>query len=311
MFKEFENMVELSIIVPVYNVEKYICKCLDSILAQTFSDFEVILVDDGSTDASGKICDDYAKKDNRIVVIHRENGGLSAARNTGIKYANGAFIAFVDSDDYIAPNMYETLINVSKETGADIVKCGFHEFVDDNITVKKTFSEVKVMDNYSGQSLLPLYYEGVLYTVVWNGIYSSNLGKTVVYPEGYINEDNYASPMYLHLSKKIALIPDCFYYYRQNYSGLSKSEAPNKKPLDVMVCYSMLHEELCSRGLKYSSFVKKLRKLMARTIYKLVQAKKFVVHMDKSFFCFVIRNLSLPRAIKMFIWMFLRRIVLK
>ncbi len=304
-------MPYLSIIVPVYNVEKYICKCLDSILCQTFTDFELILVDDGSNDDSGAICDAYAKKDERIIVIHRSNGGLSAARNTGIKYANGVFVAFVDSDDYIAPDMYEKCINVSKQTGADMVKCGFYEFVDNEVTIKKSFSEFKVMVNYTGQTLLPLYYEGVLYTVVWNGIYSRDLAKTVIYPEGYINEDNYASPMYLHLAKRMVVISEELYFYRQNNNGLSKSEAPNKRPLDVMVCYALLHEELSSRGLMDSVFCKKLRKLMARTIYKLVQAKKFVLHMEKPFFYFVIENLSLPRMIKMFVWLHRKRIILK
>ena len=304
-------MVELSVIVPVYNVEKYIRKCIESILSQTFTDFELILVNDGSKDNSGLICDEYAKKDSRILVIHRENGGLSAARNTGIKYANGNYITFVDSDDYIAPEMYETLINVSKSSGADMVKCGYYEFIDDVVTAKKSFSEIQIIDNIDGQTFLPMYYQGVLYTVVWNGIYSSDIAKNVTYPEGYINEDNYASPLYLYFARRIALLPNELYFYRQNFNGLSKSEAPNKKPLDVLVCYALLHEELCKKGLRNSWFLKKLRKLMARTIYKLVQTKKFIVGMDKEFFKFVIKNLSLPRGIKMFIWMIQKRIILK
>ena len=100
---------EISIIVPVYNVEKYLKRCIDSILNQSFTDFELILVDDGSTDNSGEIIDEYAIKDERIKVIHKENGGLSSARNVGIEYSKGNYIAFVDSDDYINKNMYKIL----------------------------------------------------------------------------------------------------------------------------------------------------------------------------------------------------------
>ncbi|MCB8516908.1 glycosyltransferase, partial [Enterococcus durans] len=100
-------MCEISIIVPIYNVEQYLRKCVDSILAQTFTDFEVILVDDGSPDNSGAICDEYAKLDSRVRVIHKENGGLSDARNAGIEIAKGKYLGFVDSDDFIDKDMYE------------------------------------------------------------------------------------------------------------------------------------------------------------------------------------------------------------
>ncbi|MBA1325633.1 glycosyltransferase [Enterococcus faecium] len=110
----------MSIIVPVYKVEKYLRKCVDSILAQTFTDFEVILVDDGSPDNSGKICDEYAEKDNRVRVIHKENGGLSSARNAGIDVARGKYLGFVDSDDYIDEDMYEILYENLKIHDADI-----------------------------------------------------------------------------------------------------------------------------------------------------------------------------------------------
>ena len=303
-------MPDLSIIIPVYNVENYIHQCIDSILNQTFTNFELILVDDGSPDNCGKVCDEYAKKDKRIKVIHRENGGISAARNTGLQYAIGKYIAFVDSDDYVSTTMYETLIDVSRKTGADIVKCGYCEFVDNEVTGKKAFEEVKVMNNNDGQTLLRLYYEGVLYIVVWNSIYSSDLAKSVTYPEGYINEDNYASPMYLHLCKKIAVIPDTLYYYRQNYNGLSKMEAPNKKPLDKVVCYSMLHEKLCEYGLKDSWFCKKLRKRIVKYIYDLVKHKRFKLHLGQNFYLFMLNNLSVRKKVKLILWLIRKRIVL-
>lgn len=124
-------MSELSIIVPVYKVEKYLPKCIDSILAQTFKDFELILIDDGSPDNCGKICDEYAEKDNRIVVIHQENAGVSAARNAGLDIATGTYIGFVDSDDWIEPDMYEVLINTAKCKNADVAVCGFNVYTNE------------------------------------------------------------------------------------------------------------------------------------------------------------------------------------
>lgn len=117
-------MPEISIIVPVYKVEPYLRKCIDSILAQTFTDFELILIDDGSPDNCGVICDEYAAKDNRVVVVHQENAGVSAARNAGLNIARGSYIGFVDSDDWIEPEMYETMLRTAKESKADVVMCG-------------------------------------------------------------------------------------------------------------------------------------------------------------------------------------------
>ena len=117
-------MPELSIIVPVYKVEKYLPRCIDSILAQTFGDFELILIDDGSSDGCGRICDEYARKDKRIVVIHQKNMGVSAARNAGLDIARGRYIGFVDSDDWIEPQMYEVMMDAIRENGADMAVCG-------------------------------------------------------------------------------------------------------------------------------------------------------------------------------------------
>lgn len=116
-------MPKISIIVPIYNVEKYIEKCIQSILNQTFSDFELILVNDGSTDSCGEICDKYKKLDDRIIVIHKVNGGLSSARNAGIDIARGEYIGFIDSDDYIHEKMYEILYNNAITYNSDIVIC--------------------------------------------------------------------------------------------------------------------------------------------------------------------------------------------
>ena len=118
-------MDTISVIVPVYNIEGYLGKCIDSIIAQTYKDLEIILVDDGSSDHCGAICDKYAKKDNRIKVIHKPNGGLSDARNHGIEAATGSYLGFVDGDDYIEPQMYEKLHNALVENDAEMSICSF------------------------------------------------------------------------------------------------------------------------------------------------------------------------------------------
>ena len=115
----------ISIIVPVYNVEQYLDDCLISIINQTYKNIEIILIDDGSTDKSGKICDEYAKKDSRIIVIHKENGGVSSARNAGLRIAKGAYIGFVDPDDWIAEDMYEVLYSNAKKYDADVSVCKY------------------------------------------------------------------------------------------------------------------------------------------------------------------------------------------
>ena len=118
-------MKKISIIVPIFNIEKYLSRCLDSILEQTYKNLEVILVDDGSVDNSGMIADKYARKDQRIKVIHQVNQGVSAARNTGIDLATGDYIGFVDGDDYIEPDMYEILMRIIEEQQVDIAHCGY------------------------------------------------------------------------------------------------------------------------------------------------------------------------------------------
>jgi len=161
-------MPEISIIVPVYNVEKYLPRCIDSILAQTFTDFELILVDDGSPDNCGKICDEYAKKDDRIVIIHKENAGVSAARNDGLDIASGKYISFVDSDDIIHPQFYE----VMKETinGADLAYCEYVRF--DEEYRFENIEEVKHFEYESGNKFnqpdLTIY-------MVWNKLIKKDI----------------------------------------------------------------------------------------------------------------------------------------
>ena len=214
----------ISIIVPVYNVEKYICRCIDSILDQTYKDFELILVDDGSTDSSGKICDDYKKRDKRIKVIHKENGGLSSARNIGLDIAEGDYIGFIDSDDYIRKDMYEVLYNDIVKYHADISICSYKE-------VNEYFQPKNIRDNnkieiYEGiDSLNQLYKNNrVKFIVAWNKLYDKSIFKNLRYEEGKIHEDELIIHKLLLSSKLVTYNSKEMYYYLQREDSIMKKE---------------------------------------------------------------------------------------
>ena len=182
----------ISVIVPVYKVEKYIHRCVDSILAQTFTDFELILVDDGSPDNCGKICDEYAEKDNRIHVIHKENGGLSDARNAGIDWAfansDSEWITFIDSDDWIHPKYLEALYNAVKETGCEISICGYEETTGDSPKVDDINLQAVIV------STEDFFCEhNVNAVVAWGKLYKKELFREIRYPVGKLHEDEFTT----------------------------------------------------------------------------------------------------------------------
>lgn len=180
----------ISVIVAVYNIEKYLSRCIDSILAQTYKELEILLVDDGSTDSSGKICDVYAEKDSRIHVIHRENGGLSAARNTGIDQATGEYIAFVDGDDWLEPIMYQTLIDAAINNEAQLTACRYRRVFPDCIRDGSTGKITVFREPYS--MLVQQLKEDEAYMIqhaAWNKLYHRSLLENLRFPEGKWFED--------------------------------------------------------------------------------------------------------------------------
>lgn len=310
-----ENHVVISVIVPVYNVEKYLSQCIESILNQTFNNWELILIDDGSTDNSGEICDEYATKDNRIRVIHKENGGISSARNTGLNATKGDYIAFVDSDDYIAMDMFEKMLDIAIKTNADMVKCGFNEFNINSVKRTVNFGKQEILENdVNGCSLLHLYFQNVLYIVAWNAIYKRDLAVKVRFPERLINEDNYSAGLYLYYAKKTVCMNEALYYYRDVSNGLSKV-GKTKKPLDIVVVKAMLYEHLLNNGVKNNDFFTKLEKQIARVIYNLIKQNGRngvkICCMDKTFYDFVITRLSWRRRLRLGYWNLIKRFDLK
>ena len=203
----------LSIIVPVYKVENYLQKCIDSILAQTFTDFELILVEDGSPDGCPALCDAAAAKDARIRVLHQKNGGLSAARNAGLDVARGEWIGFVDSDDYIAPEMYETLYKAVQSTGADLALCDYAE-VDEAGAPCQSMHVSLSEGELTGQELLKRA-SGLMVQLAWNKLYRRAIFTQLRYPEGKLNEDLFLIPEVCLQIQKAVVVPKALYYYVQ------------------------------------------------------------------------------------------------
>lgn len=216
-------MPEISVIVPVYKVEPYLRRCVDSILGQTFTDFEVILVDDGSPDACPAICDEYAGKDERVRVIHQENGGLSAARNAGLDWvfanSDSRWISFVDSDDWVHPRFLEYLHRAVIENNTPISVCNFEKVeistnICDNISQFNCFTD-NALDFYANHYLLG--------TVSWNKLYDRLLFAQQRYPVGKLHEDAFLTYKLLYDAGSISYINECLYYYYQNNTGIMLS----------------------------------------------------------------------------------------
>ncbi|PFH85602.1 glycosyltransferase [Bacillus sp. AFS088145] len=229
---------EISIIVPVYKVEPYLKKCINSILAQTFKDFELILVNDGSPDCCGEICDDFALSDRRIKVIHKENGGLSSARNAGLKIAQGKFIAFVDSDDLIHFKMYEILHSYALKYSSEIVMCDYLEVSEgEGINSKEPTIRYKEEHYTNIEALNELYGEnGVKFVVVWNKLYKRSLFDNLAFEEDRIHEDEFIAHKLLYRSSKVTYLPIQLHFYLQRINSITQSSF-NIKHLDFIKAY--------------------------------------------------------------------------
>ena len=217
-----ESRKTISIIVPVYKTERFLNACIASILAQTFTDFELILVDDGSPDGCPALCDAAAAKDSRIRVIHQKNRGLSGARNAGLDAAEGEWIAFVDSDDTITPDFCAKLYHAAQETGAQMVVCNYRQ-VDEALTpIREQYLHVRrevltPEQALEHSTLLP-------YMVVWNKLYHRSIFAQLRFAEGKLNEDTLLIAYAYEKAEKIANIPDAMYLYRKVAGSIVNSK---------------------------------------------------------------------------------------
>lgn len=248
-------MPEISVIVPVYKVEKYLRRCVDSILLQSFTDFELILVDDGSPDGSGAICDEYAQRDTRVQVIHQENSGLSAARNAGIDAAAGEYLLFTDSDDLIHPNTLEWERQALQESGADIALCSIQRFshIDE---IQEETGAADYLEIDAEDKLFEEKAELARYVSSCGKLYRRELFSDLRFPVGRLFEDEFVIYRLYHASNKVVEVNRTLYYYYVNSSGITQTLTMEKRfdeydaQAERIAFYQNLGErELCAKAL--------------------------------------------------------------
>ena len=230
----------ISIIVPVYKVMPYLRQCVDSILNQSYHNVEILLIDDGSPDGCGGICDEYLKKDERIRVFHTENRGLSAARNLGLREAKGEYIGFVDSDDWIEPSMFEVLLKILEETHADIRVC---DFVREPDSFAKAFQPIKAV--YQGADILNALLEKQINYTVWNKLFRRELFDGLRFPDGKNYEDIALMHRIMYAANRVVVIPVTGYHYRVRPDSITRNFTA-KNLIDYADAYLDSYSFLCS-----------------------------------------------------------------
>lgn len=222
----------ISVIVPVYNVEKYLPECLESILGQSYRQLEIILINDGSTDESGVICDKYAKIDSRIKVIHQINGGAANAKNAGLRVATGEFLSFVDSDDYLEPKAYEFMIEKLKTHEADVVQCGFRNIYVDNAIEYITLLEAT---SFSTVEFLRRFTKDWTCGLLWDKLFRREIFNNIRFEEGHKIDDEFFTYQGIMNAKKIIHFSNIVYNYRKRKSSVMlRMESQQKIVLDKL-----------------------------------------------------------------------------
>ena len=238
------NQPLISVIVPVYKVEAYLDKCIRSIVDQTYHNLEIILVDDGSPDCCGKICDAWAAKDFRIQVVHKKNGGLSDARNAGVAVATGEYIGFVDSDDYIAPDMYRLLLEHIVSDNCDIAACGVEMIFEDGTPSRMlTPSGCHLLDKR--QAMEAIIKENPLKNPVWYKLYRTALIRDIPFAVGKYHEDVFWSWQAIDRAERITVFDTPCYFYLQR-SGSIMSERFSERRLDAVEAQCLRYDHLVS-----------------------------------------------------------------
>lgn len=284
-----ENML-ISIVIPVYNVEKYLKTCIESVLDQTYRDIEIILVDDGSTDSSGSICDEYAKKDSRITVIHKKNRGLGLARNSGMELVKGSFVTFLDSDDYISSTNIQELAEIVEKEGADTVLGGFSRVdVDGNVLAKeaydfKIYSDKEVQSNFFPRLMgsSPTHKDSIRPSV-WNSMYSMDIIRknNILFKSEreYAAEDIVFDIEYYRYAQKVVTISTASYNYRVTPGSLTQKYRPDRFDKSVFL-YKYIFARLKELGYSGNASVRAARQLF---VYTRMAIKQEVICRDRKF----------------------------
>lgn len=220
----------ITLIIPVYMVEPYLDRCLNSVVRQTYENLEIILVDDGSKDNCPTICDRWAKKDKRIRVIHRENGGLSAARNSGIDAAQGEYLAFVDSDDFVSEEFIDVLYQACKRTGSQIAQCRY-EYVDGDVMTKDKGEVTEPTEVFSGKEMIKgmSWRDGAYNVVAWNKLYHKSVFEGVRYPEGRIHEDEATTHKLFYQAEQVVFVYRFLYGYYTGGTSITRDKFSLKR----------------------------------------------------------------------------------
>lgn len=224
-----EDQCLVSVIIPVYNVRDFLEPCVESVLNQTYENLEVILVDDGSTDGSGELCDVYAKRDTRIVVVHKENGGLSDARNAGLDLAKGGYFAFLDSDDCFSSNAMETMVRDVQATSCDIAVCNMVRLYWDG-SVEPFYCPTTERVAYMG----PRRYETLVQPSVCNKLFRAELFDGVRFPKGKLYEDTYVYHILLHRANGVVMTGEKSYWYRSRAESIMEQPRYTEKYFDFV-----------------------------------------------------------------------------
>lgn len=291
----------ISVIVPFYKVEQYLHRCIDSILAQTYRDLEIILVDDGSPDNCGLICDEYASKDSRIKVIHKTNGGVSSARNAGLDAASGDYIAFVDSDDYLMPNMYEILLETLLSKEADIAICNYqwgNSICVDSYEVFEYTGEEAILKAFSqnregsGISISP-----------FDKLFTSKCFKSTRFrTDLHVAEDIECISRVLFESKKVVKLDCTLYIYSQAGTSLIRSPYSREKAWGDIKCYNSLlvyFDNACNESIK-RIMIKQLSGKLFYHYYKLSELDGFTTKYDREEIAKLIRDMIKNKTVSFF-----------
>lgn len=248
----------ISVIIPVYNVEKYLEKCIRSVVEQTYNNLEIILVDDGSLDQSGIICDKWLEKDERIRVIHKANGGLSDARNAGLDVATGTYIGFVDSDDYIHPKMYQRLYEKIRDNRADLAVCGF-DWIDEQTGTP--YRSTKILSNYvvDKKEAINSICNNNAFIVVWNKLYKRELFHDLRFPYGKFAEDLFIMPVLFNKCTRIVSASGNYYYYVRTPNSICRCEKTVWHLDEVEASYNMM---LFCKNNGYSDLIQDISVMM-------------------------------------------------
>lgn len=236
----------ISVIIPVFKVENYLRDCVESVIAQTYSNLEIILVDDGSPDSCPIICDEFAKKDSRIKVLHKGNGGLSSARNAGLAICTGDFVEFVDSDDIIDINMIKKLYDALKETNADISCCRYYKSTNIYNNLNTSTDNISVYSNL--EILQDLYCNRLQNVICWNKLFKKSLFQQIHFPVGKVCEDIFTTYKVFYEATKITKISYVGYFYRDTQGSITNTF--NARRLDSLIAYKECNDFFISHNIE-------------------------------------------------------------